>query len=152
MRFTLLTLSTLATLGLATPTGTDTPFSYLPLTFTFYGGPASYELSFAADGNTYNTNNDLSINLIDGGGFNAWSSCIFYTTGQQTLVGSQAGEYVTVGPPQPIVSVACQPTPAPPNTCLPVYAQCEWCGGGFGGCQVLDCCSGYCAATKCRPT
>lgn len=31
-------------------------------------------------------------------------------------------------------------------------ATCEWCGGGIGGCLLLDCCSGYCAATKCRST
>ncbi|KAH8685836.1 hypothetical protein BGZ60DRAFT_102226 [Tricladium varicosporioides] len=152
MRFSLLTLATFTTLGLAAPTVTTDPFSYLPLTFTFNGGPANYKLTFKADGSTYNTNNDMSINLIDAGSFDAYSYCNFYTTGKKALVGSQAGKNVAVGPPQPITAVNCRPTPSPPNTCLPVFASCEWCGGALGGCQFLSCCSGLCAATKCRPT
>jgi hypothetical protein len=119
------------------------------------------------------TDNDLSVNQIDTSTFDAWSYCNFYTTGQRAVVGSRLGATVQIGPPQPITAVACQPTPNPPGTCLPVFgkkeldlykgkrkkyqglivriASCEWCGGGNGGCYLLGCCDGFCAATKCRP-
>ncbi|KAF8856098.1 hypothetical protein BDZ45DRAFT_692085 [Acephala macrosclerotiorum] len=133
-------------LGLANPLGAPiTPkrdFAYETLTFTFHGGPASYELTFPADGSTYSTQNDMNVNLIDPGSFNALYSCNFYynlpssVTKTPVLASSGNGNEIAVGPPAPIASVACQPT-GQGGQCLPVYAQCE---------------CGYCAATKCRPT
>ncbi|KAE9372595.1 hypothetical protein N431DRAFT_558398 [Stipitochalara longipes BDJ] len=138
---------------LAAPLSDDnSTFAYEQLTFTFAGGPATYTLTFLADGNTYPTNNDLSINLIAPGTFPAFYECNFYTNTASTLVltgTSAAGSDIAVGPPQPVTGVACMPTGAN-GACLPVYATCEWSGtqGTFQG----TCCSGYCAATKCRPT
>ncbi|PMD30427.1 hypothetical protein L207DRAFT_641682 [Hyaloscypha variabilis F] len=155
MQLTLLSLFSLLNLPLllASPINNDTtPFSYEQLTFTFAGGPATYTLTFPADGNTYPTNNDLSVNLIAPGTFPAFYECTFYTNTASTLVltgTSAAGSDIAVGPPQPIAGVACMPTGAD-GACLPDYVTCEWSGtqGTFQG----TCCSGYCAATKCRPT
>ena len=58
MQLTLLSLFSLLNLPLllASPINNDTtPFSYEQLTFTFAGGPATYTLTFPADGNTYPT-------------------------------------------------------------------------------------------------
>jgi hypothetical protein len=45
--------------ALSTPVGSEMSakrqFAYEQLTFTFYAGADSYQLSFPADGNTYNT-------------------------------------------------------------------------------------------------
>jgi hypothetical protein len=93
---------------------------------------------------------------------------------------SSAGSNLAVGPPQPITGVACMATGAG-GQCLPNYggsfflllnifvcfgkwegngegeqraneqiASCEW--SGQHGTFLGNCCSGYCAATKCRPT
>ncbi|KAG9232883.1 hypothetical protein BJ875DRAFT_465609 [Amylocarpus encephaloides] len=153
MKFSYLLFPALCSAIPAPQTPDSEPFvGYLPLTFTFHGGPATYTLDLIANGQSFNTNNAMGVSSIDTSTFDAYSKCNFYTTGRKQIVGSRLGSTVQIGPPQPIESVECQPTPNPPGTCLPVYASCEWCGGGFGGCYLLSCCSGYCAATKCRPT
>ncbi|KAK0102803.1 hypothetical protein ONS95_006400 [Cadophora gregata] len=146
----------------STPLGNDQPsFFYKQLSLTFHGGPASYSLTFPADGNTYPTNsNALTINRITtNSDFNIFYGCNFYFAddgGKPVATSSSGadGREVLVGTPRVVTGVNCQPTPGGSNTCLPVYASCEWCGGanGEGGCHVLNCCSGYCAATKCRST
>jgi hypothetical protein len=58
MQLTLLPFSLLVNLPflLAAPvTDADPPFAYEQLTFIFAGGPASYTLTFPADGNMYPT-------------------------------------------------------------------------------------------------
>ncbi|CZT52288.1 uncharacterized protein RSE6_13587 [Rhynchosporium secalis] len=63
----------------STPTGTNpNSFFYKSLTLTFSGGPASYTLTFPADGSTYSTNNNLSINRIASSDFNIFYNCNFY--------------------------------------------------------------------------
>ncbi|KAH6663514.1 hypothetical protein B0J14DRAFT_609176 [Halenospora varia] len=157
MNLHLLLLSTFLAWTTALPAEETTPSQnftgYLPIVLGFHGGPAYYFLSFPADGNTYYTNSDMSVNLVDGNGVDALRYCNFQTTGAKALAGMQAGVNSTtfaVGPPQPIISVNCRPT-AFPGTCLPLYGQCEWCGGSTGGCFTSSCCNGYCAATRCRP-
>ncbi|KAH9210534.1 hypothetical protein DL95DRAFT_393439 [Leptodontidium sp. 2 PMI_412] len=159
MQLTHLALFTLPLIVASKPLGNDQPsFFYKPLTLTFHGGPASYSLSFPADGNTYNTNNGLTINRISNTDFNIFYGCNFYFADDGgkpvTTTPSADGKELQVGTPRVVTGVSCQPTPGGANTCLPVYASCEWCGGanGQGGCHLLNCCSGYCAATKCRPT
>ncbi|CAG8957472.1 hypothetical protein HYFRA_00011453 [Hymenoscyphus fraxineus] len=159
MEYTLFLASALATLATAMPTtpniAASDPFTgYRPLTLTFHGGPSTYTLNMAADGSTYYTNNKLNVNTIEvAEDFNLWGLCNFYTTGPIRITTPPAGSGKTVqlGPPQPITAVACKPTANPPGYCLPVYASCEWCGGGLGGCSLSACCTGFCAATKCRP-
>ncbi|PVH79254.1 hypothetical protein DL98DRAFT_420590 [Cadophora sp. DSE1049] len=159
MQLTQFTLLLLPLLTASTPFGNDQPsFFYKQLDLTFHGGPASYLLSFPADGNTYQTNSGLTINRITNGDFNIFYGCNFYFAddgGKPVTTSPNAdGKEVEVGTPRVVTGVNCQPTPGGSNTCLPVYGDCEWCGGsnGQGGCHVLNCCSGYCAATKCRPT
>ncbi|KAH8750939.1 hypothetical protein F5882DRAFT_420710 [Hyaloscypha sp. PMI_1271] len=155
MQLTLLPFLLLVNLPflLAAPvTDADPPFAYEQLTFIFAGGPASYTLTFPADGNTHPTNNDLSVSLIAPGTFPAYYECNFYTPHDATIVltgMSSAGSNLAVGPPQPITGVACMATGAG-GQCLPNYASCEW--SGQHGTFLGNCCSGYCAATKCRPT
>ncbi|KAI0514968.1 hypothetical protein F5B22DRAFT_210988 [Xylaria bambusicola] len=71
---------------------------------TFHGGPASYQLSVPADGTPVPTNNGISVDTIDAD-YNIRDLCTFATSGPQTLVGSTT--HLTVGPPQPILSVTC---------------------------------------------
>jgi hypothetical protein len=153
MQFSFLILLMLASMSFAVPTleaRQGNPFTgYQPLTSIFYGGPASYSLDLYADGNTYdtstppfcsskfssfswklgfkadaNTDNDLDINLITVNNFDAYDSCSFYTTGQQEVVGTNLDGTIELGPPQPILSVSCKPTPVPPGICLPDYGMC----------------------------
>ncbi|KUJ09707.1 uncharacterized protein LY89DRAFT_787980 [Mollisia scopiformis] len=134
MRFTLLPLVTILGIASSSPLGPEMSakrdFVYEQLTFTFYGGPASYELSFPADGSTYPTNNALSVSLIDPGTFSALWGCNFYydlpagTAENPVLTSIGNGNEIAVGPPATISYVACEPT-ASNGTCLPVYAQCE---------------------------
>ncbi|KAI0477589.1 hypothetical protein GGR56DRAFT_673956 [Xylariaceae sp. FL0804] len=78
------------------------------VTLTFHGGPASYSLTVPTDGSIVETDNDLSISIIDSPGFDAYEYCTFYTSGKQTLVSSDYEQQITVGPPQPIISVSCE--------------------------------------------
>ncbi|KAI0408319.1 hypothetical protein F4802DRAFT_549343, partial [Xylaria palmicola] len=80
---------------------------------TFHGGPASYELFVPTNGAVIATNNDISIDtiVVDTSGYDALSLCAFNTPGPKALVGSvtPAGlKKITVGPPQPILSVSCR--------------------------------------------
>ncbi|KAJ9134348.1 hypothetical protein NKR23_g10242 [Pleurostoma richardsiae] len=111
----------------------------------FHGGPASYELTIPADGQSHPTYNDLSVNIIDTPDFNAYSQCKFETPDLVTLVqnlgdGNPPVQQLIVGPPQPILSVSCS------GTCIPTYGDCYKDGQYVGAC-----CAGYCAANKCRP-
>lgn len=98
--------------------------------FTMHGGPASYELFVPTDGTVISTgtlavtwpqsfsyllisyiDNDLSISIIDTPNYDAISLCTFNTPGPKALVGSVTPEglkQITVGPPQPILSVSCR--------------------------------------------
>lgn len=173
MKYRFFLASALATIATAMPTTPNIaardPFTgYLPITLTFHGGPATYTLDMIADGNSYNTSrnpfsysppntanhyadNGIDVSVIDTASFDIWFNCNFYTTGQKVIAATGSGTTVQVGPPQPVLAVACKPTPNPPGTCLPDFAMCEWCGGGFGGCMLSSCCTGFCAATRCRP-
>jgi hypothetical protein len=133
MWFTTIALfSLLCHLATASPMPLPDPpnFFYKPFTLTFHGGPASYQLSMAADGNTYATNNAMAVSIIDSPDFDAYNFCNFYTTGQKAIVASNSNHELTVGPPQPIISVSCAAFPGGNNTCLPVYGMCLVCRGG----------------------
>ncbi|KAK4238784.1 hypothetical protein C8A03DRAFT_43523 [Achaetomium macrosporum] len=110
---------------------------------TFHGGPAQYDMVFPADGTVYPTNNDLSINIIDAPDYNAFYQCKFHTQGEATFASSISPtgvNQILVGPPQPITGVSCQ------GMCVPTYGDCY-----VNGQWVGPCCSGFCAANKCRP-
>ncbi|KAJ5041619.1 uncharacterized protein L3040_005197 [Drepanopeziza brunnea f. sp. 'multigermtubi'] len=144
---------------LAYPAPDNPFFTYKPLTLTFHGGPATYDLALRADGNTYSVSNPLAVSeiTVTPADFDIYYNCNFYFKddgGKQVAVTRDAdGNGVHVGPPRAVTGVSCQPT-GDQGICLPVYATCQWCGGmnGQGGCRLLNCCSGYCAATKCRKT
>ncbi|KAJ2997179.1 hypothetical protein NUW58_g728 [Xylaria curta] len=77
----------------------------------FHGGPASYQLNVPTDGRVVSTNNGISVDTIDTPNYDALNLCTFYTAGPKTLVGSVTPEglkQITVGPPQPILSVSCR--------------------------------------------
>ncbi|KAI3330044.1 hypothetical protein F4824DRAFT_505590 [Ustulina deusta] len=77
----------------------------------FHGGPASYELFVPTDGTVVQTNNGISVDTIDTPNYDAISLCTFNTSGPKTLVGSVTPDglnQITVGPPQPILSVSCR--------------------------------------------
>ncbi|KAI0459061.1 hypothetical protein F5B21DRAFT_338035 [Xylaria acuta] len=81
--------------------------------FTFHGGPASYDFSVPTDGTVVPTYNDISVSIIDVDtpNYDAIHLCTFNTPGPQTLVGSVTPEglkQITVGPPQPVLSVSCR--------------------------------------------
>jgi hypothetical protein len=134
---------------------------------TFHGGPAQYDMAFPADGNVYPTSespfsvlsslpfiscitnilfidNDLAINIIDTPDYNAFSQCKFHTQGGEATFASSISptgvNQIMVGPPQPITGVSCQ------GMCVPTYGDCY-----VNGQWVGPCCSGFCAANKCRP-
>ncbi|KAL2016604.1 hypothetical protein VTK56DRAFT_3261 [Thermocarpiscus australiensis] len=112
---------------------------------TFHGGPAQYTMAFPADGNVYPTNNDIAVSIIDAPDYNADTQCKFHTQGdgEVTFASSISPEGVNqilVGPPQPITGVSCQ------GMCVPTYGDCY-----RNGQYVGPCCSGFCAADKCRP-
>lgn len=126
-------------ISLAGPTGSKPRGSNAPQTvhLTFNGGPASYELTFPADGTFYPTStpphfpllsvahlttldNGLSVSIIDAPDFRALQDCIFQTPGEQTLVGGMSADgvqEVIVGPPQPVTAVSCS------GTCVSNYCK-----------------------------
>ncbi|KAK3313097.1 hypothetical protein B0H66DRAFT_569546 [Apodospora peruviana] len=110
---------------------------------TFHGGPAQYSMAFPADGTVYPTNNGIAVSIIDAPDYNAQYQCNFITAGQKTLAGSITStglQQILVGPPQPITGVSCL------GMCIGTYGDCY-----VNGQYVGPCCSGYCAANKCRP-
>ncbi|KAI0813124.1 hypothetical protein GGR55DRAFT_677448 [Xylaria sp. FL0064] len=93
----------------------------------FHGGPASYELYVPADGTvvptsnatlnmirvpvsdhllTLGIDNGISVDTIDTPNYDAIDLCTFNTQKPKTLTGSST--QITVGPPQPILSVSCR--------------------------------------------
>ncbi|KAK3348964.1 hypothetical protein B0T25DRAFT_632584 [Lasiosphaeria hispida] len=140
----MLLLATLAlTLGLAAASPIEERDTPQTVHLTFHGGPAQYSLAFPADGKVYPTNNDMAVNVIDAPDYNAQYQCTFYTAGEKTLAGGITPEGVSqiyVGPPQPITGVSCA------GMCIYTYGDCYRNGQYLG-----PCCSGYCAANKCRP-
>ncbi|KAI1827050.1 hypothetical protein F4861DRAFT_495057 [Xylaria intraflava] len=77
---------------------------------TFHGGPASYQLAVPEDETVIPTNNGISVDTIDSPNFDAYNLCVFNTAGKATFTSSvnpQGVQQITVGPPQPILSVAC---------------------------------------------
>ncbi|KAL2118754.1 hypothetical protein VTJ04DRAFT_5713 [Mycothermus thermophilus] len=120
---------------------TDQPVQTVRL--TFHGGPASYNLTFPADGQLYKTNNDLSVSIIEAPDYAAFTFCRFETYNEATLVSSisPAGiNQILVGPPTPITGVRCE------GFCVDTWSEC-YRNGQFVGL----CCQGYCAANRCRP-
>ncbi|KAL1841146.1 hypothetical protein VTJ49DRAFT_7371 [Mycothermus thermophilus] len=110
---------------------------------TFHGGPASYNLTLLADGNYYQTNNELSVSIIEAPDYNAFYQCQFETVNEATLASSisPAGvNQILVGPPTPITAVRCE------GMCVHTWGECY-----RNNQYVGPCCSGYCAATRCRP-
>ncbi|KAK3899031.1 hypothetical protein C8A05DRAFT_18473 [Staphylotrichum tortipilum] len=110
---------------------------------TFHGGPAEYSMAIPADGSMHNTNNALSINIIDAPDYNAFYQCHFTTQNPATLASSISPggvNQIMVGPPTPITQVSCQ------GMCVPTYGDCY-----SNGQYVGPCCAGFCAANKCRP-
>ncbi|KAK4120525.1 hypothetical protein N657DRAFT_649024 [Parathielavia appendiculata] len=110
---------------------------------TFHGGPAQYTMAIPADGTVYPTNNDLSINLIEAPDYNAFSQCKFQTLNQVALASSISPggvNQILVGPPSPVTGVSCQ------GMCVHTYGECF-----RNGQYVGPCCSGFCAANRCRP-
>ncbi|OLN96244.1 hypothetical protein CCHL11_04459 [Colletotrichum chlorophyti] len=144
MRFTALLL---ATLSLALPSLShplEERDGVQTVHLTFHGGPASYELAIPADGQVYQTDNDISVNIIDAPDYNAISQCTFYTNGEKALVSGitpQGVQQVIIGPPQPVTGVSCF------GICVPTYGACY----GTDGQWIGPCCNGFCAATRCRP-
>ncbi|KAL2193241.1 hypothetical protein P885DRAFT_81511 [Corynascus similis CBS 632.67] len=109
----------------------------------FHGGPANYTLAIPADGSVHETNNDLSISIIEAPDYNAFNQCKFKTQNEATLASSISDDGVNqilVGPPTPILSVSCQ------GMCVPTWGECY-----RNGQYVGPCCAGYCAANRCRP-
>lgn len=93
--------------------------------------------------NPQQTDSDISINLIDAPDYNAQSQCQFHTAGPVTLQGqisADGTQQIAVGPPQPILSVSCL------GMCVPTNGVCY----NQQGQNVGPCCSGFCAATRCR--
>ncbi|KAI1758235.1 hypothetical protein F4782DRAFT_524933 [Xylaria castorea] len=94
----------------ASPTqGLEIPVVHLK----FHGGPASYDLYVPEDGTVVQTNNDISVSIIDVDtpNYDAISLCTFNTQGKKSLVGSTTPDgvkHITVGPPQPVLSVSCR--------------------------------------------
>jgi hypothetical protein len=92
---------------------------------------------------TRSADNDLSINLIEAPDYNAFYQCQFHTLNNATLASSispSGVNQILVGPPTPITGVSCQ------GMCIYTYGEC------FRNGQYLGpCCSGFCAANRCRP-
>lgn len=89
------------------------------------------------------TDNDLSISIIEAPDYDAYSQCRFHTAGDAALassISSTGVNQILVGPPQPVTGVSCW------GMCVPTYGDCF-----VNGQYVGPCCSGYCAANKCRP-
>lgn len=128
----------------------------------FHGGPASYNLTIPANGEVFETSrpsrtshqqhrivltlagtdSDISVSIIDAPDYNAINQCTFKTDGEQALTQSVVDglQKISVGPPQPIRSVSCE------GFCVGTYGDCY-----KNGQYVGPCCSGFCAANKCRP-
>ncbi|KAI1843786.1 hypothetical protein JX266_010045 [Neoarthrinium moseri] len=144
MKFTLFAALSLGVTANSNATPLDARDGVQTVHLTFHGGPASYSLTIPADGKIHQTNNGISVNIIDAPDYNAISQCTFYTAGQKTLVSGitdKGLQQVIVGPPQPITAVSCQ------GMCVGIYGDCYDHNGQFVG----PCCNGFCAADKCRP-
>ncbi|KAJ8071202.1 hypothetical protein OCU04_001539 [Sclerotinia nivalis] len=111
--------STLLTLGLAAISGVAAaPTDFFDVDITFIGGPASYNLTIPADGQTHPTNNALSVSLIRSSNFDVFHLCTFSYANPATLVNN--GGIVSVGPPTPITGVSC---PVTDQRCIPNYSE-----------------------------
>ncbi|KAH7028089.1 uncharacterized protein B0I36DRAFT_328593 [Microdochium trichocladiopsis] len=113
---------------------------------TFHAAPVSYDLSVPADGTVVETNSDLNINLIDAPDYNALGQCTFtfdsITQPALALHITESGlQQIAVGPPSVLKSVSCL------GACVPTYGACY----GPDGQYVGPCCTGFCAASRCRP-
>ncbi|KAL2266827.1 hypothetical protein VTJ83DRAFT_6179 [Remersonia thermophila] len=117
------------------------PFQTVHL--TFHAGPVSYNLTLPADGHYRQTNNDLSVNIIEAPDYNAFYQCQFETLNEATLasgISPTGSNLIFVGPPTPIKKVRCQ------GMCVPTWGECYRSGQYVG-----PCCTGFCAANRCRP-
>lgn len=147
---------------------------------TFVGGPASYLMTFPADGSTHEVppaDSSLSISQIFAtGGLDIHSYCSFEfaeAEGVQVVITPNAYGGVDVGPPGPVKSVTCLSGNGQ-GTCLAENGKTRskiFRGGGFvadlirtlvdcttsssstGFQYTGTCCAGLiCAANKCRST
>ncbi|KAK0735923.1 hypothetical protein B0T18DRAFT_423339, partial [Schizothecium vesticola] len=87
---------------------------------TFHGGPASYSLSFPADGVIRQTNNNIAVNIIDAPDYNALTSCTFYTSGEKPLSAASTLRPARPDhhrPPQPVTAVRCEVLCADDSDC-----------------------------------
>lgn len=135
--FTTTTLLALAAAAHALPPTSETPSlaeraspPVQSVTLLFQAGPASYNLTIPADGKDHPTGESaLSVNLIVAPDYDPYRYCTFRTAGgpqQVTFAPSLVQRpgldpwpinEVAVGPPQPILSVACS------GVCLGVYGR-----------------------------
>ncbi|KAJ3531261.1 hypothetical protein NM208_g8952 [Fusarium decemcellulare] len=144
MKFTLSILSVALFGGASALPNLNERASVQTVHLTFHGGPASYKMTFPADGKTRKTNSNINVNIIDANDYNAFSQCTFTTKGQKTLVQSisqDGSQHIIVGPPQVIIAVSCH------GMCVPTYGECYDSNGQYVG----PCCNGFCAADRCRP-
>ncbi|KAF2226897.1 hypothetical protein BDZ85DRAFT_256941 [Elsinoe ampelina] len=121
-----------------------------PVTLTFAGGPASYQRTFVANGQTISISDPLGISKVTAApGVDVGFRCAFYgSSGQRLFTRANADGSVDIGPPQPITAVSCIPDL---SQCLPAFSSCEFTLPS-GGIILGRCCSdSFCAATKCRP-
>jgi hypothetical protein len=79
--------------------------------------------------------NDMSVDVIDGGEYDALKQCIFTTDHQKTFLQQfyPGSIQLLMGPPQPIRAVSCL------GTCVD---NGDWCY--HDGRSVGECCNGYC--------
>ncbi|KAJ1328154.1 hypothetical protein MN608_07490 [Microdochium nivale] len=120
----------------------DTQVAHL----TLHAAPVSYNLAVPSDGTIVKTNSNLNINLIDAPDYNALYQCtfVFDAVRQPALamhIASNGLQQIAVGPPSVLKSVSCL------GSCVSTYGMCYDTNGQYVG----PCCSGFCAATRCRP-
>lgn len=77
----------------------------------------------------------MSVDVIDGGEYDALRQCVFTTDHQKTLLQRfyPGSVQLLVGPPQPIRAISCL------GTCVAVGELCYEDGRSTG-----ECCNGYC--------
>jgi hypothetical protein len=89
------------------------------------------------------TDGNFAVNTIEAPDYDAFYQCEFHSDGNVTFASgfsSTGVNQIYVGPPTPITSVSCL------GMCVYTYGVCF-----DNGMYVGPCCSGYCAANRCRP-
>ncbi|KAI1765013.1 hypothetical protein GGR53DRAFT_491777 [Hypoxylon sp. FL1150] len=83
--------------------GPDGPSGHLD----FYAAAANYSRDVPLDGGDVSADPDLNVNIIIAD-FDAYNGCNFDTPQNVTLVPSDDGKTIEVGPPQPILKLNCE--------------------------------------------